>query len=230
MAATFDPDLIERTAYAISDEARAKFNLFQKKGIKGQYSGLTFWSQCKYLSRSRWGRGQETYGEDPFLAGQIGSAFVKGLQGYDSKYLKVAACAKHFAVHSGPENLDIALMLMFPNQDLYETYLPAFKSLIDSGVEIVMCAYNSVNGEPCCGSENLISDILRDEFDFNGHVVSDCGAINDIHSNHNFTNSNLESIAYAIKGGVDLNCGSMYADIPLAVEKGCWRNLRLINH
>ena len=221
LAATFDPDLIERTAYAISDEARAKYNLFQKKGIKGQYSGLTFWSPNVNIFRDpRWGRGQETYGEDPFLAGQIGSSFVRGLQGYDSKYLKVAACAKHFAVHSGPEKLRHSFNANVSNQDLYETYLPAFKSLIDSGVEIVMCAYNSVNGEPCCGSENLISDILRDEFDFNGHVVSDCGAINDIHSNHNFTNSNLESIAYAIKGGVDLNCGSVYTDIPLAVEKG----------
>jgi beta-glucosidase len=221
LAATFDPDLIERTASAISDEARAKYNLFQKKGIKGQYSGLTFWSPNVNIFRDpRWGRGQETYGEDPFLTGQIGSAFVRGLQGYDSKYLKVAACAKHFAVHSGPEKLRHSFNANVSNQDLYETYLPAFKSLIDSGVEIVMCAYNSVNGEPCCGSENLISDILRDEFDFSGHVVSDCGAINDIHSNHNFTNSNLESIAYAIKGGVDLNCGSMYADIPLAVEKG----------
>ena len=221
LAATFDPDLIERTAYAISDEARAKYNLFQKKGIKGQYSGLTFWSPNVNIFRDpRWGRGQETYGEDPFLTGQIGSAFVRGLQGYDSKYLKVAACAKHFAVHSGPEKLRHSFNANVSNQDLYETYLPAFKSLIDSGVEIVMCAYNSVNGEPCCGSENLISDILRDEFDFSGHVVSDCGAINDIHSNHNFTNSNLESIAYAIKGGVDLNCGSVYADIPLAVEKG----------
>ena len=221
LAATFDPDLIERTANAISDEARAKYNLFQKKGIKSQYSGLTFWSPNVNIFRDpRWGRGQETYGEDPFLAGQIGSAYVRGLQGYDSKYLKVAACAKHFAVHSGPEKLRHSFNANVSNQDLYETYLPAFKSLIDSGVEIVMCAYNSVNGEPCCGSENLISDILRDEFDFNGHVVSDCGAINDIHSNHNFTNSNLESIAYAIKGGVDLNCGSMYADIPLAVEKG----------
>ena len=221
LAASFDLDLIERTASAISDEARAKYNLFQKKGIKGQYSGLTFWSPNVNIFRDpRWGRGQETYGEDPFLTGQIGSAFVRGLQGYDSKYLKVAACAKHFAVHSGPEKHRHSFNANVSKQDLYETYLPAFKSLIDSGVEIVMCAYNRVNGEPCCGSKNLISDILRDEFNFNGHVVSDCGAINDIHTNHNFTNSNLESIAYAIKGGVDLNCGSMYADIPLAVEKG----------
>ena len=221
LAATFDPDLIERTASAISDEARAKYNIFQKKGIKGQYSGLTFWSPNVNIFRDpRWGRGQETYGEDPFLTGQIGSAFVRGLQGYDSKYLKVAACAKHFAVHSGPEKIRHSFNANVSKQDLYETYLPAFKSLIDSGVEIVMCAYNSVNGEPCCGNQNLMSDILRDEFNFNGHVVSDCGAINDIHSNHNYTNSNLESIAYAIKGGVDLNCGSMYADIPLAVKKG----------
>ena len=221
LAATFDPDLIERTASAISDEARAKYNIFQKKGIKGQYSGLTFWSPNVNIFRDpRWGRGQETYGEDPYLTGQIGSAFVRGLQGYDPKYLKVAACAKHFAVHSGPEKLRHSFNANVSNQDLYETYLPAFKSLIDSGVEIVMCAYNSINGEPCCGSESLLSNILRDEFDFNGHVVSDCGAINDIHSNHNYTNSNLESIAFAIKGGVDLNCGSMYDNIPLAVEKG----------
>ena len=221
LAATFDPDLIERTASAISDEARAKYNIFQKKGIKGQYSGLTFWSPNVNIFRDpRWGRGQETYGEDPFLTGQIGSAFVRGLQGYDLKYLKVAACAKHFAVHSGPEKNRHSFNANVSKQDLYETYLPAFKSLIDSGVEIVMCAYNSVNGEPCCGNENLMSDILRDEFDFNGHVVSDCGAINDIHTNHNFTRSSLESIAYAIKGGVDLNCGNLYLDIPLAVKKG----------
>jgi len=224
LSATFDPNLIEQVASAISDEARAKFNLFQKKGIKGQYSGLTFWSPNINIFRDpRWGRGQETYGEDPFLTGQIGSAFVRGLQGYHSKYLKVAACAKHFAAHSGPEKFRHSFNANVSKQDLYETYLPAFKSLIDSGVEIVMCAYNSVNGEPCCGSENLISNILRTEFDFDGHVVSDCGAINDIHFNHNFTTSNLESIAYAIKGGVDLNCGSSYKDIPLAVEKGLLR-------
>ena len=221
LAATFDADLIENIATAISDEARAMYNISQKRGMKGQYSGLTFWSPNVNIFRDpRWGRGQETYGEDPFLSGLIGSAFVRGLQGSDPNYLKVAACAKHFAVHSGPEADRHHFNAVVSKQDLYETYLPAFKTLVDSNVEIVMCAYNRLNDEPCCGSNDLLSGILRKDWGFKGHVVSDCGAINDIKSNHKFTLTDEESVAYAIKGGVDLNCGNLYRKIPSAVKKG----------
>ena len=221
LAATFDADLIENVASAISDEARAMYNISQKRGMKGQYSGLTFWSPNVNIFRDpRWGRGQETYGEDPFLSGLIGSAFVRGLQGNDPNYLKVAACAKHFAVHSGPEADRHHFNAVVSKQDLYETYLPAFKTLVEANVEIVMCAYNRLNDEPCCGSDDLLSGILRKDWGFKGHVVSDCGAINDIKSNHKFTISDEESVAYAIKGGVDLNCGNLYRKIPTAVKKG----------
>jgi len=221
LAATFDADLIENVASAISDEARAMYNISQKRGMKGQYSGLTFWSPNVNIFRDpRWGRGQETYGEDPFLSGLIGSAFVRGLQGNDPNYLKVAACAKHFAVHSGPEADRHHFNAVVSKQDLYETYLPAFKTLVEANVEIVMCAYNRLNDEPCCGSDDLLSAILRKDWGFKGHVVSDCGAINDIKSNHKFTKSDEESVAYAIKGGVDLNCGNLYRKIPTAVKKG----------
>ena len=224
LAATFDADLVKRVATAISDEARAMYNISQERGIKGQYSGLTFWSPNVNIFRDpRWGRGQETYGEDPFLSGLIGSAFVNGLQGNDPNYLKVAACAKHFAVHSGPEADRHYFNAVVSKQDLYETYLPAFKILVDSNVEIVMCAYNKLNDEPCCGSNDLLSGILRKDWGFKGHVVSDCGAINDIKSNHKFTLTDEQSVAYAIKGGVDLNCGNLYRKIPSAVKKGLLR-------
>ena len=224
LAATFDADLVKRVATAISDEARAMYNISQERGIKGQYSGLTFWSPNVNIFRDpRWGRGQETYGEDPFLSGLIGSAFVNGLQGNDPNYLKVAACAKHFAVHSGPEADRHYFNAVVSKQDLYETYLPAFKTLVDSNVEIVMCAYNKLNDEPCCGSNDLLSGILRKDWGFKGHVVSDCGAINDIKSNHKFTLTDEQSVAYAIKGGVDLNCGNLYRKIPSAVKKGLLR-------
>ena len=220
MAATFDSELINKTANAISDEARAMYNVSQSKGIKDQYTGLTFWSPNINIFRdARWGRGYETYGEDPYLTGLIGKAFVKGLQGNNPKYLKVAACAKHYAVHSGPEKDRHHFNANVSKQDLYETYLPAFKDLVDSNVEIVMCAYNRVNGEPCCGSKNL-QKILREDWGFKGHMVTDCGAINDIKSNHRYKNSDIESVAFAIKGGVDLNCGSLYSQIPIAVNQG----------
>ena len=220
MAATFDSELIHKTANAISDEARAMYNISQTKGIKDQYTGLTFWSPNINIFRdARWGRGYETYGEDPFLTGLIGKAFVEGLQGDDPKYLKVAACAKHYAVHSGPEKDRHHFNATVSKQDLYETYLPAFKDLVDANVEIVMCAYNQVNGEPCCGSNNL-QKILRQDWGFKGHMVSDCGAINDIKSNHKYKNSDVQSVAYAINGGVDLNCGGLYNEIPNAVKKG----------
>ena len=221
MGATFDPDLIRKTADAISTEARAMYNIFSSKGMRIEYTGLTFWSPNINIFRDpRWGRGHETYGEDPYLTGKIGKAFVNGLQGNHSKYLKVAAGAKHFAVHSGPEAIRHSFNVTVSPQDLSETYLPAFKELVDANVEIVMCAYNRLNDKPCCGSKSLLNDLLRENWGFKGHVVSDCGAINDIKSNHNFTISNEQSVAYAIKGGVDLNCGSLYNLIPKAIEKG----------
>ena len=219
MAATFDTILIKNVANAISDEARAIHNIFREKGMKNEYTGLTFWSPNINIFRDpRWGRGHETYGEDPYLTSMIGRAFVKGMQGNDKKYLKVAACAKHFAVHSGPENERHSFNAEVSIRDLYETYLPAFKSLVDVNVETIMCAYNRTNNEPCCGSNELISNILRNSWGFKGHVVSDCGAIYDISNNHNFTASDLESVAYAVKGGVDLNCGSLYNLIPEAIK------------
>ena len=221
MGATFDPELIKKTADVISTEARAIFNIFRRKDMRTEYTGLTFWSPNINIFRDpRWGRGHETYGEDPLLTGKIGKAFVQGLQGNHHKYLKVAAGAKHFAVHSGPENIRHSFNAQVNLQDLNETYLPAFKELVDANVEIVMCAYNRLNGEPCCGSNFLLNNLLREKWGFKGHVVSDCGALHDIKSNHNFTISDEESIAYAIKGGVDLNCGSLYNLIPKAIEQG----------
>ena len=221
MGATFDPELIKKTADVIATEARAIFNIFSRKDMRTEYTGLTFWSPNINIFRDpRWGRGHETYGEDPLLTGKIGKAFVQGLQGNHNKYLKVAAGAKHFAVHSGPENIRHSFNAQVNLQDLNETYLPAFKELVDANVEIVMCAYNRLNGEPCCGSNFLLNNLLREKWGFKGHVVSDCGAIHDIKSNHNFTISDEESIAYAIKGGVDLNCGSLYNLIPKAIEQG----------
>ncbi len=221
MGATFDPELIKMTADAISTEARAMYNIFSSRDMRIEYTGLTFWSPNINIFRDpRWGRGHETYGEDPFLTGQIGRAFVNGLQGNHYKYLKVAAGAKHFAVHSGPEAIRHSFNAKVSIQDLHETYLPAFKELIDANVEIVMCAYNRLNDEPCCGSESLLNNLLREKWGFKGHVVSDCGAIYDIKSNHKFTLSDEESVAYAIRGGVDLNCGSLYNLIPSAIKKG----------
>ena len=220
MAATFDTILIKNVGEAISDEARAIHNIFRQKNMKNEYTGLTFWSPNINIFRDpRWGRGHETYGEDPYLTSVIGRAFVKGMQGNDKKYLKVAACAKHFAVHSGPENERHSFNAQVSKKDLYETYLPAFKSLVDVNVDAIMCAYNRTNNNPCCGSNELIENILRESWNFKGHVVSDCGAIFDINNNHSFTNSDLESVAYAVKGGVDLNCGSMYNLIPDVIKE-----------
>ena len=221
MGATFDPKLIQQAADAISSEARAMYNIFSAKEMRTEYTGLTFWSPNINIFRDpRWGRGHETYGEDPFLTGKIGKAFVLGLQGNNHKYLKVAAGAKHFAVHSGPEAERHSFNAKVSQQDLNETYLPAFKELVDANVEVVMCAYNRLNDEPCCGSKSLLNNLLRDSWGFKGHIVSDCGAINDIKSNHGFTMTDEESVAYAIKGGVDLNCGSLYNLIPKAINQG----------
>jgi len=222
LAATFDEDLVYKIADVISTEARAKFHEFQRKNDHGIYKGLTFWSPNINIFRDpRWGRGQETYGEDPYLTGRLGVAFIKGIQGNDKKYLKAAACAKHYAVHSGPENERHSFDAVVSEKDLRETYLPAFSECVkEAKVEAVMGAYNRVNGEPCCGSETLLKKILREEWGFKGHVVSDCGAICDFHQHHMVTNAPHESAALALKNGCDLNCGDTYAKLLLAHKEG----------
>jgi beta-glucosidase len=222
MAATFDSELLFRVAVIIATEARAKFHEFQRWGDQGIYKGLTMWSPNLNLFRDpRWGRGQETYGEDPYLTGRLAVAFIKGLQGDDPKYLKVAACAKHFAVHSGPEEERHGFNAVVSPKDLRETYLPAFKECVrEAKVEAVMGAYNRVNGEPCCGSAVLLRQILRDEWGFQGHVVSDCWALKDFHEHHGVTRTAPESVALAVNNGCDLNCGNMYANLLIAHQEG----------
>ncbi len=222
MAATFDDELLQKTADIISTEGRAKYHEFQRKGDRDIYKGLTFWSPNINIFRDpRWGRGHETYGEDPYLTGKLGVAFVRGLQGNDKKYLKTAACAKHFAVHSGPEGERHSFNAVVSKKDLYETYLHAFEKLVrEAGVEAVMGAYNRTNGEPCCGSKTLLKDILRDKWGFKGHVVSDCWAIKDFHENHRVTVTAPESVALAVNNGCDLNCGNMFANLLIAHKEG----------
>lgn len=222
LAATFDVDLIFQVADVISTEGRAKYHEFQRKGDSDIFKGLTFWSPNINIFRDpRWGRGHETYGEDPYLTGQMGVAFIKGIQGDDPKYLKAAACAKHYAVHSGPENERHHFNAVVSLKDLRETYLPAFKQCVrEARVEAVMGAYNRVNGEPCCGSKMLLDEILRKEWEFQGHVVSDCWAIKDFHENHMVTRTAPESVALAINSGCDLNCGNMYLNLLIAHQEG----------
>jgi beta-glucosidase len=219
MAATFEPDLVTRVATAISDEARAKHNASVRAGLRQRYRGLTFWTPNINIFRDpRWGRGQETYGEDPFLMAQMGTAYVRGLQGDHPRYLKAAACAKHYAVHSGPEGLRHSFDAIASPKELNETYLPAFEALVEAGVEIVMCAYNRTNGDPCCSSTFLLQDTLRDAWGFDGHVVSDCGAVNDLHVGHKVTKDAAESAAATLKAGTDLACTS-YAALHDAFER-----------
>jgi beta-glucosidase len=221
LAATFDDDLIYRIADAISTEARAKYNEAIRKNNRVQYMGLSFWTPNINIFRDpRWGRGQETYGEDPYLTGRMGSAFVKGLQGNDPVYLKAAACAKHFAVHSGPEKTRHVFNAMPDEKDFRETYLPAFKALVDARVEAVMCAYNRLYDEPCCGSRLLLKDILRNEWGFKGHIVTDCWALDDIWLRHKVVSTEAEAAAMAARAGVNLNCGYIYKFIPQAIEQG----------
>ncbi|MGY3091303.1 beta-glucosidase [Hymenobacter sp. UYAg731] len=222
LGATFDDDLALREATAISDEARAMYNAAIAKNHYVKYGGLTFWTPNINIFRDpRWGRGQETYGEDPTLTSRMGVAFVRGLQGPDPKYLKVAACAKHYAVHSGPEKLRHEFNAVASPQDLRETYLPAFKALVqEAKVEAVMCAYNSTNGEPCCGNTFLLQDVLRKEWGFRGHVVSDCGALDDLYEGHKVVKTKTEAAALALSRGVDLNCGDTYTKLPEAVRQG----------
>jgi beta-glucosidase len=213
LGATWNPVLVRRVASAIGDEARAKYHeAVRRHGFSAHYQGLNVWSPNVNIFRDpRWGRGQETWGEDPFLTSEMGAAFVRGVQGDHPKYLKAAACAKHYAVHSGPEKDRHHFNARVSERDLYETYLPAFKKLVtEAGVEAVMGAYNRTNGEPCCASQRLLGDILRGEWKFEGHVVSDCGALTDIHAHHHVTADAAESAALAIQRGCDLECGSAF--------------------
>ncbi len=222
LAATFDEELALRVATAISDEARAKFNVAQANGNYGIFAGLTFWTPNVNIFRDpRWGRGQETYGEDPYLSSRMGLAFVRGLQGDDPNYLKTAACAKHYAVHSGPEALRHEFDVWPSRKDLYETYLPAFEVLVREGnVEAVMGAYNRVYGDPACASPLLLDTILKQHWGFDGHIVSDCGAIDDFWNAQQLVRTPAEAAAMAVHAGVNLNCGNTYLHLNEALKQG----------
>lgn len=222
MAATFDEDLVFQVADAISTEARAKHHAAIRKGNRAQYLGLSFWTPNINIFRDpRWGRGQETYGEDPYLTSLLGSAFVKGLQGNHTKYLKTAACAKHYVVHSGPEKIRHYFNVLPIERDFRETYLPGFQYLVqEAKVEAVMCAYNRTFDEPCCGSKYLLNDILRKEWNFEGHIVSDCWALDDIWYRHKVVKERVDAAAMAARAGVNLNCGYIYKYLPKAVDSG----------
>ncbi len=221
LAATFDTQLAQKEYNVISDEARAKYNEAQKVGDNGQFRGLTYWSPNINIVRDpRWGRAQETFGEDPYLTSQMGIAAVKGLQGDDPEYLKTAACAKHLVAHSGPEATRHSANVNPSKKDLWLTYLPAFKALVKAGVESVMGAYNRVYGEPCNGSHFLISDIVRKRWGFKGYFVSDCWAVRDFHEGHKVTKTAEESAALAINCSCDLNCGCTYHAAISAVRQG----------
>ena len=210
LAAAWDTDLMLRVATAISDEARAMNNMWVARDKRNLYQGLVFWSPNINIVRDpRWGRGQETYGEDPFLTGAIGTAFVKGMQGTDPRYLKTVATAKHYAVHSGPESLRHTFDARVSESDLRETYLPAFRDLVVNGkAESVMCSYNSFRGQPACGNDELLGKVLRKEWGFGGYVVSDCGAVIDIHESHKARKTAAEGAAMALLAGTDLECGA----------------------
>ncbi len=222
LAATWNVPLMHRVAVAISDEARAKHHESLRQGIRRRYTGLTFWSPNINIFRDpRWGRGQETYGEDPYLTARLGVAFVKGLQGDDPHYLKLVATPKHYAVHSGPEHARHHFDARVSERDLRETYLPAFQACVQEGKAVsIMGAYNRTNGEPCCASPTLLEKILRQEWGFDGYVVSDCGAIDDIYLFHRVAQTAEEAAALAVKAGCDLNCGSTYPALLQAVAQG----------
>ena len=222
LAAMWDKDMMFKVANAISDEARAKYNDAVQKGTRDIYQGLTFWSPNINIFRDpRWGRGMETYGEDPYLTGQMAVQFIKGIQGNDPKYFKAIATAKHFAVHSGPEPDRHIFNAEISEYDLRETYLPAFKMCVQDGnVQSIMCAYNSIRGKACCSNDPLLEKILRDEWGFKGYVVSDCWAISDIYQYHKEAKDAAEASASALKAGTDLECGVSYTKLLDAVQKG----------
>lgn len=221
MAAAFDEKLVEEVGDCVAMEGRAKYNEFSAHGDRDIYKGLTFWSPNINIFRDpRWGRGHETYGEDPYLTSRLGTAYVRGLQG-EGEVMKAAACAKHFAVHSGPEAIRHEFNVKADPKDMEETYLPAFEALVkEAHVEAVMGAYNRVNGEPCCGSETLIRGILRGKWGFEGHFVSDCWAIRDFHESHMVTSTPAQSAAMALNAGCDLNCGVTYLHLLEAYRQG----------
>lgn len=221
MAAMFDDEKMKEIGDVVSTEGRAKYNEYKKHEDRDIYKGLTFWSPNINIFRDpRWGRGQETYGEDPYLTSRLGVKFVQGMQG-DGEVMKTAACAKHFAVHSGPEAIRHEFDAVASKKDMYETYLPAFEALVkEAKVESVMGAYNRTNGEPCCGSKTLLVDILRKEWGFEGHVVSDCWAVKDFHENHKVTSRPEESVKMALEAGCDCNCGCTYQRILDGVKLG----------
>lgn len=222
LAATWDQDLTLRVATAISDEGRAKHHEFVRRGKRNIYQGLTFWTPNINIFRDpRWGRGMETYGEDPYLTGKMAAQFIKGLQGNDLRYLKTVATAKHYAVHSGPESLRHSFDARVSEADLRDTYLPQFEMAVkEGGAFSVMCSYNRVDGEPACASPRLLQQILRDEWKFPGYVVSDCGAISDIYRGHKFAATAEAGSSLAVKAGTDLACGSEYTALVPAVKQG----------
>ncbi|HKN84179.1 MAG TPA: glycoside hydrolase family 3 C-terminal domain-containing protein [Pyrinomonadaceae bacterium] len=222
LAATWDTKLMHDIADVISTEARAKHHEFARDNQHGRYQGLTFWSPNINIFRDpRWGRGQETYGEDPYLTARMGVAFVRGLQGDDPRYFKVIATPKHYAVHSGPEPERHSFDAKAYERDLRETYLPAFRATIVEGKAFsVMCAYNRTNEEPCCANKRLLTDILRGEWGFDGYIVSDCGAISDIWQGHHFVKTEAEASALSVKAGTDLSCGGEYSTLIQAVKQG----------
>lgn len=221
MAAAFDEEEMKKVGDIIATEGRAKYNEYSRHGDRDIYKGLTFWSPNVNIFRDpRWGRGHETYGEDPYLTSRLGVKFVEGLQG-DGPVMKAAACAKHFAVHSGPESIRHEFDAKATKKDMWETYLPAFEALVtEADVESVMGAYNRTNGEPCCGHHYLMEEVLRGKWKFDGHFVSDCWAIKDFHENHKVTRNARESAALALKRGCDVNCGNTYLHLLGAVEEG----------
>src|SRR5213594_3696010 len=222
LAATWNDSLIFRIATVISDEARAKHHEYERQGSHQRYQGLTFWSPNINLFRDpRWGRGQETYGEDPYLTGSLAVQFIRGMQGDDPKYLKTVSTVKHFAVHSGPEPERHTFDAVVSERDLRESYLPHFAAGIrEGGAYSLMCAYNRVLGSPACGSDVLLKDILRGEWGFSGYVVSDCGAINDIYERHKVVQTAAAAAALGVKTGTDLECGNVYANLVDAVRQG----------
>ncbi len=229
LAASFNEELLEKVGDAVSTEGRAKYNNQQKYNDHDIYKGLTFWAPNINIFRDpRWGRGHETYGEDPYLTSRLGISYINGIQGKDKNNLKAAACTKHFAVHSGPEGIRHSFDAKVDQKDFWETYLYAFEKCIkETHVEAVMGAYNRVNGEPACGSKTLLKDILRDRFGFEGHVTSDCWAIKDFYTGHMVCETPLEAVALAMNNGCDVNCGDLFKNMKQAVDEGLVKESRL---
>jgi len=219
MASSFDAALVGEVADAVSTEGRAKYNMHLKYGDHDIFKGLTFWAPNINIFRDpRWGRGQETFGEDPFLTSELAISYINGIQG-NGEFLKATACSKHFAVHSGPEKTRHGFNAVADKHDMWETYLPAFEKTVKAGVSGVMGAYNRLNGEPCCSHSYLISEILRKQWNFDGYVVSDCGALKDIYKFHKFVETKAEAAASALKSTCDLNCGETYEALIDAYEQ-----------